>query len=184
MGPERKFSYDLTFEEVIRILRLIDESPFREVHLELGDLRIHVVRGEGRFDTRPAGESPTEVPSSAPITDENTVRQLSPAAMQTSSGVLPRDVAVVEDNAVPVTSPLAGVFYRAPAPDKPPYVEAGAFVKTGDVIGLIEVMKLMNEIKAPCEGVLREFAVRNEQFVEFGQVLAYIVPTRERARSN
>lgn len=74
-----------------------------------------------------------------------------------------------------VLSPTVGVFYAAPAPDAPPYVEIGSKIKKGDVLCVIEAMKLMNEIPAETNGTVAEILAGNGQVVEFGQPLFRIV---------
>lgn len=75
-----------------------------------------------------------------------------------------------------VTSPVVGVFYEAPAPDQDPYVSVGAFVKKGDVLCIVEAMKLMNEVTSPATGVVKEICVKNASRVEYGQTLFRIEP--------
>jgi len=75
-----------------------------------------------------------------------------------------------------IKSPMVGTFYRAPAPDAPPYVDKGQAVKKGDVVCIIEAMKLMNEIKAEFAGVVKDVLVENGEPVEFGQSLFLIEP--------
>ena len=75
-----------------------------------------------------------------------------------------------------IVAPLLGVFYRRPAPDQPPYVEPGATVAAGDVVGVIEVMKTYHEVTSPAAGVLDEFLVPDGDFVEYGQELARFTP--------
>lgn len=70
-----------------------------------------------------------------------------------------------------VTSPMVGVFYAAPSPDSKPYVTVGSEVKKGDVLCIVEAMKLMNEILSERDGVIAEVCVENGQLVEFGQTL-------------
>ena len=70
-----------------------------------------------------------------------------------------------------VEAPLVGTFYAAPSPEEPPFVTVGSEVKKGDVVGIIEAMKLMNEITAPCDGVIEAINVENGQMVEYHQVL-------------
>ena len=72
---------------------------------------------------------------------------------------------------VSVTSPMVGVFYRAPAENAEPYVKVGDHVKAGTVLCLIEAMKMMNEITAECDGVISEICVENGQVVDFGREL-------------
>lgn len=74
-----------------------------------------------------------------------------------------------------VTSPIVGTFYASPAPDKGPYVRVGSQVKKGDVLFIIESMKLMNEVTSDFDGVVTEIAVENAQGVEYGQPILYIL---------
>jgi biotin carboxyl carrier protein len=70
-----------------------------------------------------------------------------------------------------IHSPMVGTFYRAPAPDAPPYVEIGDRVKAGQTLCILEAMKLMNELESEVTGVVREISVQNSDPVEYGQVL-------------
>ena len=70
-----------------------------------------------------------------------------------------------------ITSPLVGTFYSSPSPDAPSFVNVGDRVKKGQVIGIIEAMKLMNEIESDYDGVVTEILIKNEETVEFGQPL-------------
>ena len=70
-----------------------------------------------------------------------------------------------------MTSPLVGTFYAAPSPEAEPYVKVGDTVKKGQVLGLIEAMKLMNEIESEYDGVVEAILVENEEVVEYGQPL-------------
>lgn len=73
-----------------------------------------------------------------------------------------------------IHTPIPGVFYRQPAPDKEPYVTEGDTVKTGDVIALVEVMKNFYEIKAEADGVIERFLVENEDILDAGQEIAVL----------
>lgn len=83
-----------------------------------------------------------------------------------------------EKKAVPegnlVKAPLVGTFYNAPSPEEEPFVKVGDKVKKGQVLGIIEAMKLMNEIESEYDGVLEEILIANEQMVEYGQPLFVI----------
>lgn len=74
----------------------------------------------------------------------------------------------------PLTSPMVGTFYKSPSPDAKPFVEVGQTVKEGDVVCIVEAMKLMNEIEAEVSGKVVEICVTDGQPVEFGQVLMYV----------
>jgi len=80
------------------------------------------------------------------------------------------------DTGIVIRSPIVGVFYAAPAPDKPPFVEEGDSIDENTVICIIEAMKVMNEIKAEVKGKVREILVENNQSVEFGQPIMVIEP--------
>lgn len=77
---------------------------------------------------------------------------------------------------ITITSPIVGTFYRAPSPDAPPFVDAGTRVKKGQVICVIEAMKLMNEIESEMEGIIVRALVENGQPVEYGEPLFLIEP--------
>ena len=87
------------------------------------------------------------------------------------------------EDAVPqghiVTSPVVGVFYDSPAPDQEPYVTLGSYVKKGDVLCIIEAMKLMNEVNSPVSGQIREILVKKASRVEYGQRLFVIDPGQQ-----
>jgi acetyl-CoA carboxylase biotin carboxyl carrier protein len=76
-----------------------------------------------------------------------------------------------KDNIEVITSPLVGTFYRAPSPESDPYVEIGSHVKKGDVLCIIEAMKLMNEIEANVDGEIVEIMAQNGEMVEYGESL-------------
>ncbi len=81
-----------------------------------------------------------------------------------------------ESGLVPIKSPIVGTFYRAPAPDAPPYVEVGDHISVGEVVCIVEAMKLMNEIKSEISGTVEKILVENAAPVEYGQVLFLIKP--------
>lgn len=74
----------------------------------------------------------------------------------------------------PVEAPLVGIFYSAPAPEEPPFIEVGQQVKKGDTLFIIEAMKTMNEITAPCDGTVSRILAQNGDMVEYKQVLVVI----------
>jgi acetyl-CoA carboxylase biotin carboxyl carrier protein len=76
----------------------------------------------------------------------------------------------------PVLAPMAGIYYRTPSPDSEPFVEEGDVIKRGDVVGLIEAMKLFNEVTSPVAGVITAIALENEQRVAAGQPLMWVAP--------
>lgn len=100
-----------------------------------------------------------------------------PAPAPAAPAVAPAAPAAAEEPAVtgtPVTSPMVGTFYRAPNPGAEPFVKVGDRVEVGQTLGIIEAMKLLNEIEAETAGVIKEICVENAQPVEFGQPLFII----------
>ena len=94
-----------------------------------------------------------------------------PAAIPVSTPAPTADASVPADDTVSVTSPMVGVFYRAPAENAAPYVKVGDRVKAGTVLCLIEAMKMMNEITADRDGEIADICAANGDVVEFGQTL-------------
>jgi acetyl-CoA carboxylase biotin carboxyl carrier protein len=145
---------ELSAEDVRRILELVDQSHFGELRLEMGDLRIYV---------RKAGVPPgPSSPAAAPPAPE-------PEAPE------PADPEP-DGRLTYVTAPMVGTFYRAPAPDQPPFVEPGDTVAAGDAVGIIEVMKLFNSITAGVDGTVAEVLAENGAAVAHGQRLVAIEP--------
>ena len=107
--------------------------------------------------------APQAAASAAPV-----AAQAAPAAQEAAPAKQPE--AAPETGNV-ITSPLVGTFYTASAPDKDPYVKVGDHVKKGQVLGIIEAMKLMNEIESDYDGVVEAILVNNEEVVEYGQPL-------------
>ena len=165
---EQKIAYYLSFSDVIRVLRLIDETPFQEFQLELEGVKVRVVHDtEQHLPAQHAAASVSE-PARAALAD--------PVGEQVNAAAVTSAATSAEGR--PVLAPLAGVFYRSPSPGAPSFVEVGAAVKEGDVVGILEVMKLMNHVTAPCSGVVSRICAQNEEIVGYGQVLAVIDPER------
>ncbi len=81
-----------------------------------------------------------------------------------------------DENLIYITSPIIGTFYRAPSPDSDPYVEVGSRVKKGDVLCIVEAMKIMNEIESEYDGVIVKIFPKNAEPVEYGQKLFALKP--------
>ena len=172
-SDQTQITYDLTYKDVVDILKIIDDSPCQELRLELEGLKLDLIKGE----PPPAPPPPSQTPATPAAADK-----------PKSSGPNPGPVTVTPPKEAPpspvpissgtqVKSPLAGTFYRAPAPGARPFVEVGGKVEVGDQVGIVEVMKLMNSVKAPVKGVVREICVANETPVKMGQVLMVIEPS-------
>jgi len=105
-----------------------------------------------------------------------------PAVAKASSGVVPPtappagDAAGADAKGTKVESPSVGLFWRAPSPGAPPFVELGARVQAGDTVAIVEVMKLMNHVASPVDGVVTAILVENGAAVEFGQPIVVVDP--------
>ena len=140
----------LTAAEVAEIMRLVEQSGFDELTLEIDGTRICLRRGA------PADLSPQHA-AQPPAASEPALARPVPAA--------------VDPNVHEVLAPLLGTFYRAPKPGAPPFVEIGAHVDEETVIGIIEVMKLMNSVRAGVKGTVTEFLIADGALAEYGATL-------------
>ncbi|MCH7681300.1 acetyl-CoA carboxylase biotin carboxyl carrier protein, partial [candidate division KSB1 bacterium] len=106
-----------------------------------------------------------------PVQKETSTFILPEPSVQVQEQVSLQDETTEDNNWIDIRSPMVGTCYRAPAPDQPPYVEVGDVVAPGQVVCLIEAMKLMNEIQAEVGGRVTDISVENGQPVEYNQVL-------------
>jgi acetyl-CoA carboxylase biotin carboxyl carrier protein len=181
---EKEPVYTLTYRDVVDLLKIIDESSCQELHLELNELRLDVVRGRQCAPVPPAGSASPPVPAASPRVQTPAEPEAKPPVTEGRVEGAGEDKAVA---AAPVgevapgvgfnlQSPLSGMFYRAPAPGAAPFVEVGSSVEPGDQVAIVEIMKLMNSIKAPLKGIVRAILVENETAVTMGQTLMVIEP--------
>jgi acetyl-CoA carboxylase biotin carboxyl carrier protein len=145
---------NLTAADVAEILRLVEESTFDEFSLEFEGLKLNFKRGA-------AGEGLTERLASAP-----------PAAAEPSRADPSSLIPVPADpDSQAVCSPMLGTFYRAPKPGAPPFVTVGSAVEEDTIVGIIEVMKLMNTVRAQVRGTVTDILAADGALVEYGEVL-------------
>lgn len=116
--------------------------------------------------------APAPVVQAAPMPTAMPVA--TPAAPAAAAAPETSKAAAEELTGTRVEAPLVGVFYSAPSPDEPPFVEVGQTVSKGDTICIIEAMKTMNEIKAPCDGIVSRIFAQNGDVIEYKQLLAVI----------
>jgi acetyl-CoA carboxylase biotin carboxyl carrier protein len=148
----------LTAKDVAEITRLLEESSFDELELEYDGMKIHLRR---------AGTV------KAPARDAATAADTTPSDTSVAARA-PTPATAVDPALTEVRAPLLGTFYRAPKPGAPPFVEVGAAVVPDTIVGIIEVMKLMNTVRAGASGVVREVCARDGDLVEYGEVLLRI----------
>jgi acetyl-CoA carboxylase biotin carboxyl carrier protein len=151
---------------------LIDESKFDYFQLEVGELKITVSKGE----PIPINSAPQTL-AAAPVAAPPAPARPAPAPAATSQppSAEPKKAAIPE-GLVPITAPLLGTFYVAPEPGAPPFVKVGETVTEDTTVGLIEVMKVFNSVRAAVKGTIVEVVAQNGQFVEFGQTLFIVKP--------
>src|SRR5436190_4645555 len=151
-------------ERLRELIRLVQESGIGEVTIEEGETRVTVRRTEDR---------PTAVTPALPAADETAG---TPAGSPTPPAASP----AAADGVIHVKAPMVGTFYRAPSPESPPFVEEGDPVGPGQTLCILEAMKLMNEVKADSEAVVRRICVENAEAVEYDQLLFELEPLNGR----
>jgi acetyl-CoA carboxylase biotin carboxyl carrier protein len=157
----------LSDEDVQEILQLLDSSPYDELHLETDRFRLTLRRSGAGGWTR---EAQTLIEPRIEETSENP-----PAETAQPAGTEGKPSA---DGLVDIPAPMMGTFYRAPKPGADPFVEVGSRVQDDTIIAIIEVMKLMNSIRAEAKGQIEEICVENGEAVEQGQVLMRVKPEK------
>ena len=162
---------DLDFIE--GLIRAIDQSGLDSIEIERGGTRIRMAKSpSGTVVAAPAVPAPP-VPTGPAAPPQVAAAPPSAPAAEPAAEAPPE---TAPSNLADVTSPMVGTFYRAPAPDAPPYVQVGSRVSTGDTLCIIEAMKLMNELEAEMSGTIAEILVENAEPVEYGQPLFRIEP--------
>lgn len=162
---------ELSEDDVLHILKLIDESKFDYFQLEVGELKITVSKGDPipLVGAAPQPVAVNAAPSAAAVAAK-------PAATPAAPAAQPAKPAAIPEGMVAITAPLLGTFYVAPEPGAPPFVQVGQQITEDTTCGLIEVMKVFNSVRATVKGTIVELVVQNGQFVEFGQPLFIVKP--------
>lgn len=139
----------MDIRKVKKLINLMEESNLSEIEIKEGEQAVRISRQTTTFvHSTPAGQVP--VPATEPSVEKSTRGKI-------------------------VTAPMVGTFYRAPSPGSPPFVDVGDRVKVGDVLCIVESMKMMNQIKSTFSGVVEAILVENESSVEFDQPLFTII---------
>lgn len=176
-------------DDVIEILKIIEESTFDELHLEMGDLKLIVKKRGGQGAIRELELSHQEhteatVPEERlEITEPQEPETLQPPPPEAPAPSEEPSVSLDQEGLTPIKSPMLGTFYRAPKPGAPPFVEVGQVVSEDDTVCIIEVMKLFNTIKAGIRGRIVKICAENAQMVEFQQTLFLVEEVSEKRAS-
>lgn len=168
----------MNIDEIIQLIQAVSENKLTSFELEEGNMKLSL---------KCKKEQPQIVTVSAPPMAPMTVQAADAAAQMYNSAVMAGAGMIVAPSAAPegtsqaagadigsdkvVTSPLVGTFYVSSSPDSDAFVKVGDTVKKGQVLGIIEAMKLMNEIESEYDGVVEAILVNNEDVVEYGQPL-------------
>ena len=142
----------LTAKDVAEITRLLNESTFDELYLEIDGLKLSLKRG----------------PAAQTESDQSVPEARQPVAPARAAE------AIADPDIHNVSAPLLGTFYRSPKPGAQPFVEVGSQVQEDSIIGILEVMKLMNTVRAGVRGAVTEILTQDGALVEYGEVLLRI----------
>ena len=169
---------ELTQDDVIHILKMIDEAPVGRFSLQVGDLKLEVAKGDGPA-VLPAIQ-PLSQPAGQPAAVVATVEKLPASAVAAPSVAVPAETGPAATAAagvvVVIKAPILGIFYRCAQPGAPAYVENGSMVEEDTTVALIEVMKLFNPVKAGVRGRILRISAENGVLVEHGQELFQVAP--------
>ncbi len=146
----------LTAKDVAEIMRMLEESSFDSLSLEMNGVKLNLRR---RSPSRRNDDS--ALPTTASVGPLHTKKRVKSPSEPGLSDVL---------------SPMLGIFYHAPKPGEPPFIEVGSNVEEDTVIGIIEVMKLMNSVRAGVKGKVVEVLAENGAPVEYGEILLRVRP--------
>ena len=151
----------MNLKEIREMINLMNENDLTEIEIEREGTKIKLKKGRADI-LEPTSRS---LPVSYHV-------ESSPA----SSSSPKQDTPVENKNLKDIKSPMVGTFYRAPSPEAPPFVEVGQTVEVGQVVCIVEAMKLMNEIKSEIRGKVVQIPIENAQPVEYGQTLFAVEP--------
>lgn len=147
----------MDIRKVKKLIELLETSDIAEIEIKEGEEAIRISRNSSVTTTVAApAAAPVAAPAPSPAEAEEK------PAPQATSGLV-------------VSSPMVGTFYRSPSPSSPPFVEVGTHVKAGDVVCIVEAMKMMNQIEAEKAGIIEAILVNDGEPVEFDQPLVTIV---------
>ena len=162
----------MDLKEIQNLIKFVAKSGASEVKLEMDDVKITI---------RTGSDNETTIVQQVPVQSAPVVQQApapAPAAAPQQEAPAPAAPAAGDDSKyITIKSPIIGTFYRKPSPDKPVFVEVGTEIKEGDVLCVIEAMKLFNEIESEVSGKIVKVLVDDSSPVEFDQPLFLVDPS-------
>jgi acetyl-CoA carboxylase biotin carboxyl carrier protein len=156
-------------KELKELIEFLIEKDITEFELERGDVKVKIKRG--------AAQTVVYAAAGAPPSPAGASELLPPVAIPQAAPAPPAELKV-EENLHIVKSPIVGTFYEAPSPGAPPFVKVGDTVEVGQVLCIVEAMKLLNEIESDVAGEIVKKVASNGQPIEYGQELFAIRPTK------
>jgi acetyl-CoA carboxylase biotin carboxyl carrier protein len=157
-------------QDIRQLIKIVEESDIDSLEVRRWFQTIRIVKNRATQNGHNPVSSGTTTLLNLPTIPATTTVAAEPVVAVTPAPPPP-------SNLVEIKSPMVGTFYRAPSPDSPSFVEAGKIIKVGDVLCIVEAMKLMNEIEAEQSGKIVKILVENAQPIEFGQPLFLLDPT-------
>ena len=142
----------MDIRKIKKLIEMLQDSDLTEIEVKEGEESVRIARGKTLFDE--SNSQPTLAPVISLPTDKGSIS--------------------AEEIGSSIKSPIVGTFYRKPAPDQPPFVEVGSIVNVGDVVCIVEAMKMMNEIKSEFAGKVSSINIEDGEPVEFDQSLIVI----------
>jgi len=155
----------MNLKELKELIEMLKDTDISEVEIERSGVKVKLRKG-----------GDVTYHHAMPRMDHPPAAIIAPALPVAPAPAAEKPAEPVKTNQIKVTSPIVGTFYRASSPDKPPYVETGDTVRNGQVLCIIEAMKLMNEIESETAGKIVQILVESGQPVEYGQPLFVIEP--------
>jgi acetyl-CoA carboxylase biotin carboxyl carrier protein len=165
----------MDFNQVKELIRMIDGSHLVDFSIEFENTKINMSKngaGAAVVNNRPVVAPAVYTPPEEKESIEEITAELT-EALDEPKTIFPMPKPVIMDGNS-VDSPLVGTFYESASPSEPPFVTVGSRVKKGDVLCIVEAMKIMNEITSKYDGIVKEILVHNEDMVEYGQHLFII----------
>ena len=160
----------MNYKEILNLMKEMNKTALTRLEIEEEGFRICIEKAAAGNAGQQASPAPAFIPA---ITQEIIAQPQASLVQAPDKADGSGNEANTEDesNYKKIVSPMVGTFYAAPAPDKPPYVKVGDKVKKGQIVCIIEAMKLMNEIESDFDGEIVKVLVNNEEMVEYGQPL-------------
>lgn len=155
----------MNLKDIKELIEMLKDTDISELEVERAGVKVRLRKG-GEVNYQPV--MPRMEYAHAPMA--------APARTEAAASAAAAAAEPAKTNQAKVTSPIVGTFYRAPAPDKPAYVQVGDTVKKGQVLCIVEAMKLMNEIESEASGKIVQILLENGKPVEYGQTLFLIEP--------